>query len=172
MEAKRIDLERLGLRSGQAETLFRGLSPEPPSVGGQRYPIEGGEVEARIDVSRTTSGYALRLLSEVLLAGPCARCLEPAELSLPIESREVDQPEGGDPELESPYVDDGVLDAEAWLHDAIALALPEKILCRRDCAGICEQCGVSLNDLEPGSHRHEKPLDPRFAKLDELRRED
>ena len=98
------------------------------------------------------------------------RCLEPTELSLRIESREVDQPRTDDGELRSPYVDAGILDATAWLHDAIMLALPETILCRADCLGLCEVCGATLNELEPGSHTHEKPLDPRFAKLRELER--
>jgi uncharacterized protein len=125
-------------------------------------------IEGRVEVSRTTSGYALRLLAEAEIGGPCGRCLEPARLPLSIVAREVEQPDGEDPELTSPYVTDGVLDATAWLHDAITLALPEKVLCRPDCAGICEVCGVALNDLEPGSHTHERPLDPRFAKLREL----
>lgn len=169
MEAERIDLERLGLRSGQAAAISVELAPEPPVVGGERYPIAGGEVPGRIEVSRTTSGFALRLVAEVTIGGACARCLEAAELRLPIEAREVDQPGATDPELTSPYVSDGILDAEAWARDAITLALPEKVLCRPDCAGICEQCGASLNEVDPEQHRHAKPLDPRFAKLRELR---
>lgn len=164
-----MDLERLGLRSGQAETLTVTVAPAPPVVGGEPYPIVGdGELEAQVEVSRTTSGFALRLLAEVEIGGPCARCLEPARLRIPIAVREVDQPGDEDPELESPYVSEGILDAEAWLHDAITLALPEKVLCRPDCAGICSQCGISLNDVDPAEHTHERPLDPRFAKLREL----
>lgn len=172
MERTRIDLEALGLRGGQADTVRLRLAPEPPTVGGEPYPLDGGSVEARFEISRTTSGFALRLVADVVLTGPCARCLERAELRVPIESREVDQPGSGDAELASPYVSEGVLDAEAWLHDAIALALPEKVLCRPDCAGICEQCGVSLNDVDPATHTHERPLDPRFAKLRELQGDD
>ena len=167
MQEREIDLESLGLRSGQAATLTRRLRPDPPTIGGQSYPIDGSEVEAAVEVSRTTAGYALRLRADVVVAGPCDRCLERAELRLPIEAREVDQPTSSDAELTSPYVSDGVLDAEAWLHDALMLSLPEKVLCRQDCAGICEQCGVLLNDAGP-EHSHERPLDPRFAKLREL----
>ena len=46
-----------------------------------------------------------------------------------------------------------MLDVSAWARDAIALALPEKILCRPDCAGLCGVCGKNLND-EP--HEHEE----------------
>ena len=49
----------------------------------------------------------------------------------------------------------------------IALALPEKILCRPDCAGLCPVCGKDLN-REPHEHEDEAG-DPRWAALSELR---
>lgn len=168
METGELDLEALALRSGQATAVEFRLDPDAPVIGSEPYPIEGGFVEARVEVSRTTSGYALRLLAELTVSGPCLRCLEPTSLPLRIESREVDQPRADDGELRSPYVAAGILNATAWLHDAIVLELPERILCRADCLGLCGVCGVPLNDLEPGSHTHEKALDPRFAKLREL----
>lgn len=168
METTTIDLEQLGLRSGEAEVFEIEVTPADPVVGAESYPIDGGAAEARVEASRTTSGFALRLLAEVEMLGPCARCLEPTSLRVPIEVREVDQRSAGDSELRSPYVEDGLLDVTAWLHDAITLALPAKVLCRADCQGICEVCGVSLNDLGDQEHGHERPLDPRFAKLREL----
>lgn len=167
MERDQIDLEMLGLRSGQAESVELDLEPEPPVVGGQAYPIDDAVVRARVEISKTTSGYALRLRAEPVLGGPCARCLEPAVLRIPIDAREVEQPGTDDDELASPYVEDGILSPTAWIHDAIRLALPDKVLCRNDCAGICEVCGALLNDAGP-DHGHEAPPDPRFAKLREL----
>ena len=166
----RIDLELLSLRSGQADAVERDLQPPDPTVGGAAFPVEGGTVPTRIEISKTTSGYALRLLAHVAVAGPCVRCLAPARLELDIESREVDQTDADDEELHSPYVEDGVLDAVAWLADSIRLELPDKILCRPDCAGICPECGANLNEVGP-DHSHEKPPDPRFAKLRELQGE-
>ena len=43
----------------------------------------------------------------------------------------------------------------AWARDTVALALPDKILCRPDCAGLCPQCGKNLND-EPHDARAER----------------
>lgn len=163
-----IDLEQLGMRSGQAQTMQLRLRPPAPVVGGEPYSYGGEVVEARVEISRTTRGFALRLRADVVLGGPCARCLEPADLALAIEAREVEQGGSEAGELSSPYVDDGYLDPTAWLHDALTLALPEKVLCREDCAGICAVCGEVLNDVEPGAHSHERPPDPRFAKLREL----
>ncbi len=168
----RIDLEAMGLRSGQAEVVELVLEPREPVVGGEPYPIEGGSAVARLDISRTTSGYALRMLAAPVIAGPCARCLADATLELAVEAREVEQAGTDDAELSSPYVDDGILDTDAWLHDAIRLALPEKVLCRPDCAGICPECGANLNEVGAEGHYHEPPPDPRFAKLRELQGDD
>jgi uncharacterized protein len=51
--------------------------------------------------------------------------------------------------------------------DSIVLALPDKILCREDCAGLCPVCGRNLN-REPHGHEGEES-DPRWAALAELR---
>ncbi|HEX2387493.1 MAG TPA: DUF177 domain-containing protein [Solirubrobacterales bacterium] len=168
MAERLIDLDALALRSGAAAWIEADLDPEPPLLGGEQLAFEATPIKGRVDVSRTTSGYALRLRAEVVVLGTCARCLGPARLELAIDAREVDQGEVEDPELRSPYVGEGLLDPLDWLHDAIALALPERLLCRPDCAGLCEVCGVSLNDVDPGAHVHEREPDPRFAKLREL----
>ncbi len=161
----RIDLDRLSLRAGQAAQLEIELEAEAPLVGGEELAFERVPVAARIDVSRTSSGYALRLRAEPVVLGVCARCLGDARLPLELEVREVDQGDVEDEDLSSPYVVDGLLDATSWLHDAIRLAIPERLLCRPDCAGLCDVCGAALNDLAPGEHTHEAPRDPRFAKL-------
>lgn len=169
MAERVIDLEALALLGGQATAVELEISPAAPVLGGEELTVETDPATVRIDISRTTSGFALRLRTEVVVSGSCARCLEPARLVLDVDAREVDQAESDDEgELSSPYVSEELLDPDAWLHDAIALALPERLLCRPDCAGLCEVCGISLNDVEPGTHTHDRPLDPRFAKLREL----
>lgn len=120
----------------------------------------------------TGSGYALRLLFQATLEGSCMRCLKRASPKVEVEAREVDRPGGGE-ELQSPYVNGEKLDLAAWAHDAFALAAPVKVLCREDCAGLCPVCAADLNDLDPArpEHHHEPALDPRWAKLRELKLE-
>jgi uncharacterized protein len=126
-------------------------------------------VPVRLDISKTTGGgFALRLRFEATLDGPCTRCLEPAAPTFAIDSREVSQPDAEGEELETPYVVGSVLDLGAWARDALALALPQQLLCREGCAGLCPVCGVDLNTAEPG-HAHDPQPDPRWAKLSELR---
>jgi uncharacterized protein len=163
-----VDLDALALRSGQGEVLELDLRPEAPTLTGERLRLADPTVHSRIDVSRTSSGYALRLRFDTAVEGTCARCLGAARLSLAIDAREVDQTSEKDQELLSPYVEEGLLDAGSWARDAIRLALPEQLHCREDCAGLCEECGLDLNTVEPGTHTHERPPDPRFAKLREL----
>jgi len=166
---ERIDLERLALAPGQASTLELDLGLAPVRQGGQSYESERARTPARVDVSRTSSGYALRLRLRAELSGPCVRCLEEAHPSLEIDAREVDQPGTADEELRSPYVVDGTLDTGRWANDAVVLAMSAKPLCRPDCAGLCPVCGASLNDADPEQHRHPSGGDPRMAKLRDLK---
>jgi uncharacterized protein len=163
-----IDLATLGLSPGQGRRIDLELLPEGFDLGGQRYEFGTELARGRLDVSRTASGHAMRLTLQAELHGPCMRCLEESTYPVEVESREVDQPGSGDEELASPYVHADELDIAAWAHDAIALALPVALLCRPDCAGLCPECGVSLNDADPADHVHERAPDPRWDKLREL----
>jgi uncharacterized protein len=164
-----VDLERLALSSGQARALDVEVGLDPVELGGQTYSPAGRGSEARLDVSRTSTGYALRLRFSSQLTGPCVRCLEEAATDLEIDSREVDQGGTADEELRSPYVSEGNLEVDRWASDALVLALPSQPLCRDDCAGLCPVCGESLNDSDPEAHRHSQGGDPRMAKLRDLK---
>jgi uncharacterized protein len=168
-EGGNVDLERLALSPGQARSLDFEVGLDPIELGGQAYAPAGGGSEARLDVSRTSTGYALRLRFSSQLTGPCVRCLEEAASDLEIDTREIDQPAAGDEELRSPYVSEGDLDVGRWANDALVLAFPSQPLCRSDCAGLCSVCGESLNDADPDAHRHSQGGDPRMAKLRDLK---
>jgi len=167
--ARRTDIfnvGKLGLSSGEGRRLDIEVAVDPFEFGGQRYELQGGDVNARLDVSHTVSGYAFRVRFDAAVEGPCVRCLETADQSVKVDAREIDQPGGGD-ELSSPYFDEGHLDMRAWARDALALALPTQIVCREDCAGLCAECGENLNRAP--DHEHEREPDPRWAALRELK---
>ena len=170
-QSETIDLGRLSLEHGQARHLDIGVSPKAVRLGEVTYGVVGGACEATLDVSRTTSGYALRLRFEAALEGPCVRCLDPAEVRVVVDAREVDQAGVEDEELASPYVDGEELQLAHWTDDALVLATPNQPLCRSDCAGLCPECGVSLNDADPADHEHGERRDPRWAALDRLKPE-
>ena len=143
-----FDLRRLKLRPGEQHREAIELELPAFEFGGQRYVPVPELVTAQLDVTRAVTGTALALAFTVRLHGPCYRCL-------------------GDAVLEVPYLVDDRLDVSSWARDAVALALPDKILCRPGCAGLCPECGENLND---NPHTHEETTaDPRWAALEALR---
>jgi uncharacterized protein len=178
LPGEKIDLDALGLSFGDATAIDGTVEIDPVELGGQTYVAVPTEVPYQLDVSRTAGGFALRLRFGVELEGPCFRCLESAAQRMEIDVREVDQPadaivdmvdeEAPESELESPYVDQGILDLGAWSRDALVLSLPNQIVCHTDCRGLCSFCGESLNGADPADHEHGQTGDPRWAKLRDL----
>jgi uncharacterized protein len=171
-QAHEFDLAALRLSSGEGRRLELAVPIGSVALGGESYDVRCGDGGARgvpvvLDVSRMMgAGYALRLRFSATLVGPCMRCLKDARPSFDVDAREVDRPGEGE-ELESPYVHDETLDLAAWARDAFVLAVPAKVLCREDCAGLCPICAEDLNEAG-AEHRHESAPDPRWAKLREL----
>jgi uncharacterized protein len=163
-----LNLRQIKLRSGDEYRDEIELELEPFELGGARYLPVPDKVPAELAITRASTGTVLELGFTARLHGPCYRCLGDAVLDVPISAREyqANNPEGSD-ELRTPYLSDDQLDLTAWSRDAVALALPNKILCRADCAGLCPACGVNLNE-EPHEHEDE-PSDSRWSALEALR---
>jgi uncharacterized protein len=163
-----IDLAHLSLSSGEGARIDVPIRLGPIEIAGQTYGSRPELVDARLEVSRLSQGYAFRLRFPLAVAGPCMRCLEDAKVGVEVDVREVEQADTEDEELRSPYVEDDRLDVGRWAYDAAVLALPTQIVCRADCAGLCPVCGESLNDSDPVAHEHGEEGDPRWAKLRDL----
>lgn len=164
-----VDLGRLSLSYGEAARLNIPVRLESLELGGQAYAPEPASIDARLDVSRLSNGYALHLRFPLRIEGACMRCLAPAAVETEVDAREVEQGGTEDEELRSPYVVDGDLDVGRWAHDSAVLSIPTQVLCRPDCAGLCPVCGEPLNDADPAEHEHEAAPDPRWAKLKDLK---
>jgi DUF177 domain-containing protein len=163
-----FNLRQAKLRSGEEYRDEVELELEPFELGGERYLPVPDKVPAELVITKASTGSVFELRFAAGLHGPCYRCLGDAVLDIPIVAREYQatNPEGSD-ELRTPYLQDDNLDLAGWARDAIALALPDKILCRADCAGLCPVCGKNLNK-EP--HRHEEETtDTRWSALESLR---
>ena len=165
---KSFNLRSAKLRSGEEFRDEIELELGALEYGGQRYLPVPDTVPAELVIARASTGTVFELHFDARLHGPCYRCLSDAVVDLHIDGREYQatNPEGSD-ELRTPYLADENLDVHGWARDAIALALPEQILCRADCAGLCPMCGKDLN-VEPHEHEEEHG-DPRWAVLAELR---
>jgi DUF177 domain-containing protein len=162
-----FSLRQVKLRPG--EQYRDELEVELPAFafGGQRYVPVPEKVPAAFEITRANTGTVFTLAFTARLHGPCYRCLGDAVLEVPIRAREYQAESPEDEQMTTPYVVGNNLEVSQWARDAVALALPDKILCRADCAGLCGECGKNLND-EP--HTHEKQHgDPRWAALEALR---
>jgi uncharacterized protein len=162
-----LNLRAIKLRSGEQFRDEREIQLEPLELGGQRYLPVPQEVPAELTITRASTGTVFELAFSVRLHGPCYRCLEDAVLELPISAREYQATNPESDEMRTPYLEDDRLDLSAWARDALALELPDKILCKPDCAGLCPVCGKDLN-LEPHDHGEPEP-DSRWSALAELK---
>ena len=163
-----FSLRNLRLRPGEEHREQVDVELEPFVLGGERYLPVPAEVPVDLAIARATSGDVFRARFRARLHGPCMRCLSDAVLDVDVDAREYQaSDDDAAEELRTEYVVDGRLELSTWARDAIALALPDQILCRPDCAGLCAVCGKNLN-AEPHEHADE-PTDPRWAALGELR---
>jgi uncharacterized protein len=162
-----LNLRTIKLRSGELFRDEQEIELEPLELGGQRYLPVPQTVPAELTITRASTGTVFDLSFHVRLHGPCYRCLEDAVLDLPISAREYQATTPESDEMRTPYLEDDRLDLSAWGRDALALELPDKILCKPDCAGLCPLCGKDLN-TEP--HEHDAPeADTRWSALAELK---
>jgi uncharacterized protein len=162
-----LNLRTIKLRSGEQFRDELEIELEPLELGGQNYLPVPQKVPAEVTITRASTGTVFELSYRVRLHGPCYRCLEDAALELPVSAREYQATTPESDEMRTPYLDDDKIDLSGWARDALALALPDKILCKPDCAGLCPVCGKDLN-MEPHTHADEV-LDPRWSALEELR---
>jgi uncharacterized protein len=165
-----FNLRQVRLRPGEEYRDEVEVELEPFELGGERYLPVPERLPAELAITKASTGTVFDLGFDARLHGPCYRCLGDAVLEVPIAAREYQatNPDGSE-ELRTPYLQDDRLDLSGWARDAIALALPDKILCRADCAGLCPVCGRNLND-EP--HEHETDAtDSRWAALESLRKQ-
>jgi uncharacterized protein len=162
-----FDLRTVKLRPGEEHRVVLPVELGSVDLGGERYVPTPESPDAVLAIDRATSGTVFRLAFSVRLSGPCMRCLGDAIVPVSIDAIEYEAKDADSDELRTPYLADDRLDLSAWAHDAVALSLPEKILCREECAGLCAGCGGNLNEEACRC----EPVEPQgpFARLAELR---
>jgi uncharacterized protein len=153
---KKFDLR--SLRFHDASEVWRTLPVEvaPFLYGGLDYHVPDDVVEAELTVARVGDNLTLTLDLHTDVLGPCQRCLVDAEIA--VDAHGIEYVRHGESETDEDddeaYVESNQLDVERWTRDLIADALPQKLLCREDCRGLCAVCGADLN-ADPGHHHEE-----------------
>lgn len=164
-----LDLGSLDLRAGATTTLRLHVPVEDFTLAGQEYRVIPRAPELSVEITRSAGGRTLRVRGRIELEGPCWRCLEPVRIDVPIDAREFAGrgAADGEPddEMASDYVEGEVLDVAQWARDAIAEALPPRLIHPDDA------CAAFVAD--PADAEETTVDDPRWAPLarlaDELR---
>jgi uncharacterized protein len=148
---RRFDLH--SLRFGESSEVTRAIPVEiaPFDLGGLEYGVPGGTIEVELVASRVGTRISLKGHAVAHLVGVCQRCLDDADVTVPVDCEEYVK--DGFSEGDDGYTRGWVLDLESWLRDGIAGELPAQMLCRDDCRGLCQECGVDLNTVD-GDHTH------------------
>jgi uncharacterized protein len=165
-----LDTRELGRRPGsQRKMSFSAEAPAELGIEILGVP-EGSSIDIDLRLEAVMEGVLVTGTARATLAGECARCLEPIEDTITVDLQELfvyDDPHHAarEDELDDEVsrLEGDLIDLEPLLRDAVVLALPFQPLCRDDCPGLCIDCGARLAD-DP-DHRHEAPVDPRWAAL-------
>ena len=162
-----FDLRTLRIRSGDQARESVEIELEPLLLAGQTLRAEAEPRARRASRHARLERHRPRARVRHLARGPVLSLPQDAELALQLRLREYEATKPESDEERTEYLADDRVDLSAWARDAIALALPDQILCRPDCAGLCPVCGKDLN-AEPHEHVEER-VDPRWAALEALR---
>lgn len=172
-----FDTHELGRRPGALQRLSRTVdAPKDLGIEGVIGVPEGKPVELELRLESVMEGVLVTGTARASAEGECVRCLEPLRQEVAADFQEMftypDADDRGRPaepvddeDEDILYLEDGMFDLEPVLRDAVVLALPMQPVCREDCAGLCPQCGIRLDD-DP-DHHHDA-VDIRWAALQGL----
>lgn len=124
----------------------------------REYPVDEelesgeGRIVGSVRLMRTVKGVWVSAEMSTEARCACSRCLKEFRQIIEVAFEEEafhtsDGPSGG--QAEAPTIDDKrILDLTEALEQYIYLAVPVKPICRKDCQGICPQCGADLNETK------------------------
>ncbi|MDK2919311.1 MAG: hypothetical protein PWQ37_2044 [Candidatus Petromonas sp.] len=61
------------------------------------------------------------------------------------------------------YLKEDILDLSTIIEETITLSLPMKVVCSKECKGLCASCGANLNETK--CNCNQEKIDPRLEKL-------
>jgi len=123
----------------------------------------------RIFVDRLENLFRFKISVSTDAVFSCDRCLESyaSKFNETIEQiYQLGQSELESDEIEYLPANSKEIDVTKAIHDVFILNRPIQLLCKKDCKGLCMNCGINLNEKSCNCHQDE--IDPRFEKLRSL----
>ncbi|HDR15562.1 MAG TPA: DUF177 domain-containing protein [Desulfobacteraceae bacterium] len=133
------------------------LQPEWWNAEGDFDQVLGpsGSIEVTISIFRAGDKFVLNGDISGKLLVRCDRCLDVFEsdfstgfevsLAFSPEGQIVEEMELDEEDMGVDFITGEEVDLAEIAREQIQLAMPMKVLCRQNCAGICPGCGVNLN---------------------------
>lgn len=165
----KIDLTQLKHQPGQAERFsFVESWPEELVKGlGAGF---AEPVKVHLEVVFTGHMYVGRGRVTTKLLLVCSRCLEPSVLNIDaaLDLTMIDAGSRKPDEFKDDvlFVNQGEVDIEPAVIEAIFAIIPLNPLCNSDCQGLCPGCGVNKN--QEACRCREDNIDPRWEALKKL----
>ena len=118
------------------------------------------------NVTNTAGVLTFSAIADATCICVCAKCLK--EFEYPVHQQinallTEDGEDGGNPD--GYFLQGDKIDADEIILTEFILDMDQRLLCREDCAGLCEKCGADLNE---GQCSCEDDVDPRLAILGQL----
>lgn len=155
------------LTSGAIDVALE-AQPDDPCFDDLGFELDG---PVTIDGRLTAAGeaqYYFHATFGVSARTECRRCLGPVSVEESFEVNVLFSEDEGmtDASVYNIAENSSELELGEMVREEIVLALPAFVLCKDECAGLCQRCGANLNDGECPCGK--KP-DPRWAVLEELK---
>jgi uncharacterized protein len=169
MEPILVGVSELREAVGATTDVSRPVALEPFDVSGVVYTLE---VPARLIASMTNSGegFLLHGSLEATFAVECSKCLDVFgyDIATDVDTLFVDEStEISDEEQDVlPFSGDRI-DIAPVLVSSLRVEMPLAPSCSDDCAGICADCGVDLNE-DTCDCADKPPADGPFSALKDL----
>lgn len=162
-------------RPGTMRTVNRSIEMVAAMGTGVIAIAPGAVVDVEVRMESVVEGVLATAQVSATATGLCVRCLEEVSSDVDVNVQELfaysdraaHHLSVGDTEdkEERHELDEDLMDLEPVVRDAVVTTLPYQPLCRRDCPGLCAECGAHLAD-DP-DHQHDL-IDPRWAALANL----
>jgi uncharacterized protein len=97
---------------------------------------------------------------------PCSRCLNNFSYPLEIQIHEKFSNHPHEEDDDIIFIEENTIDISNIVKNNIIISLPIQKLCKEDCKGLCQHCGINFN--HSSCNCMNENIDPRLSKLKDL----